>query len=49
VDKVQKTKEKIEQPLKSDNFLKPNGKINISLVAKSMNMNRKTIAKYINN
>ncbi len=43
---IQKTKEKIEQFLKSGDFLKANGKVNISLLARSLNMNRKTVAKY---
>lgn len=46
-NQAQKTKERIDQLLKSDNFLKPNGKVNISLLARYMNMNRKTVAKYM--
>ena len=46
-NQAKKTKERINQLLKSGDFLKPNGKVNISLLARSMRMNRKTVAKYI--
>ena len=41
------TKEKIDALLKKKNFIKANGKVNISLLAKAMNMTRKTISKYL--
>ena len=42
-----KTKERIQKLLKTGEFTKPNGKVNLSLLAKAMSMNRKTVAKYI--
>jgi len=45
--RVKQTKEKVQQLLKSDDFIKPNGKVNLSLLAKAMNMTRKTVAKYV--
>ncbi len=42
-----KTKEKAQQLLKSGNFLKPNGKVNLSSLAKAMKMTRQTVAKYV--
>jgi hypothetical protein len=42
-----KTKERIAKLLKSGDYIKPNGKVNLSSLAKTMNMTRKTIAKYI--
>ena len=47
LNQAQKTKEKIAKLLKDDTYLEPNGKINLSSLAKAMNMTRKTIAKYI--
>ena len=46
-NQAKKTKDKVNQLLKTKNFIKPNGKVNLSLLAKAMNMNRKTVAKYI--
>ena len=46
-NQAQKTKDRIEALLKNGDFRKPNGKINISLLAKAMGMNRKTVAKYM--
>ena len=46
-NQAQNTKERIAQLLKSGDFLKPNGKVNLSSLAKAMNMTRQTIAKYI--
>ena len=45
--RVQDTRERVEELLKTQNFIKPNGKVNLSLLAKAMNMTRKTVAKYI--
>ena len=45
--KVKQTKEKVYQLLKSGDFIKPNGKVNLSSLAKAMNMTRKTVAKYV--
>lgn len=45
--RVRKTKERVHQLLKSGDFNKPNGKVNLSSLAKAMNMTRQTIAKYI--
>ena len=45
--RVQDTRERVEELLKTQNFTKPNGKVNLSLLAKAMSMNRKTVAKYI--
>ena len=45
--RVQQTKEKIQQCIKSGDYIKPNGKVNISSLAKALNMTRKTIAKYV--
>ncbi len=47
LNQAQKTKVKVQKLVKSGKFYKPNGKVNISLLAKAMGMNRKTIAKYI--
>ncbi len=47
LNQAQKTKERVQQLLKSGDFIKPNGKVNLSSVAKSMNMTRKTVAKYL--
>lgn len=44
---VSKTKERITDLLKSDGFLKPNGKVNKTSLAKAMNVNRRTLDKYI--
>ena len=46
-NQAQKTKDKINQLLKTQDFTKPNGKVNISLLAKAMGMNRKTVTKYV--
>ncbi len=46
LNQAQKTKEKIDQLLQSGDFIKPNGKVNLSLLAKSMNTTRQTIATY---
>ena len=46
-NQAQETKEKVNQLLKTQDFIKSNGKVNLSLLAKAMNMNRKTVAKYI--
>ena len=45
--RVQQTKEKVQQLLESGDFIKPNGKVNLSLLAKAMNTTRKTVAKYV--
>ncbi|BAF73352.1 hypothetical protein [Sulfurovum sp. NBC37-1] len=45
--RVQQTKERVQQLLKSGDFLKPNGKANLTALAKAMNMTRKTVAKYV--
>ena len=45
--RVKQTKEKVQQLVKSGNFIKPNGKINLSSLAKAMDMTRKTVAKYV--
>lgn len=45
--RVQKTKERVQHFLESGNFTKSNGKVNLSSLAKAMNMNRKTVAKYV--
>lgn len=45
--RVQETKERVQHFLKSGNFTKPNGKVNLSSLAKAMNMTRKTVAKYV--
>lgn len=42
-----KTKEKITELLKSGDFLKPNGRVNKTSLAKAMNVNRRTLDKYI--
>jgi len=47
LNQAQKTKERVQQLLESGNFTKHNGKVNLSLLAKAMNMNRKTVAKYV--
>ena len=47
VQRVQQTKERIDQLLKSGDFIKPNGKVNLSSLAKAMKMNRETVAKYV--
>ena len=47
LNQAQKTKERVQQFLESGDFTKPNGKVNISLLAKEIGMNRKTVAKYI--
>ena len=44
---VSKTKERITELLKSADFLKPNGKVNKTSLAKAMNVNRRTLDKYI--
>ncbi len=44
---VSKTKERITELLKSGDFLKPNGKVNKTSLAKAMNVNRRTLDKYI--
>lgn len=46
-NQAQKSKEKIAQILESENLIKPNGKVNLTALAKAMNMTRKTVAKYI--
>jgi len=45
--RVQQTKEKIDKLLKSRSFIKANGKVNLSSLAKAVNMTRKTVAKYV--
>ena len=47
LNQAQKTKERVQQFLKSGDFIKPNGKVNLSSLAKAMNMTRKTVAKYV--
>ena len=42
-----KTKERITELLKSGDYLKPNGKVNKTSLAKAMNVNRRTLDKYI--
>lgn len=42
-----KTKERITELLKSGDFLKPNGRVNKTSLAKAMNVNRRTLDKYI--
>ena len=44
---VSKTKVRITELLKSGDFLKPNGKVNKTSLAKAMNVNRRTLDKYI--
>ncbi len=44
---AQQTKEKVQQLVKSGDFIKANGKVNLSSLAKAMNMTRKTVAKYV--
>jgi len=46
-NKAAKTQKRVNRFLKNLKYYKPNGKVNISLLAKTMNMTRKTIAKYI--
>ena len=43
----EKTKERIDKLFKDDTYIKPNGKVNLSSLAKAMNMTRQTISKYI--
>jgi hypothetical protein len=43
----EKTKAKIFELLKDDVYFKPNGKVNLTALAKAMNMTRKTVAKYV--
>ncbi len=45
--RVQNTKERIDQLLKDDKYIKPNGKINLTSLAKDVGLTRKTVAKYI--
>ncbi len=45
--RVQNTKERINQLLKDDKYYKPNGKVNISSLAKDIGLTRKTVAKYV--
>lgn len=42
-----KTKERITELLKSGDFLKPNGRVNKTSLAKAINVNRRTLDKYI--
>ncbi|WP_415406978.1 hypothetical protein ACLHDG_00165 [Sulfurovum sp. CS9] len=44
---ISQTKERITELLKSGDFLKPNGKVNKTSLAKAMNVNRRTLDKYI--
>ena len=45
--RVKNTKERVQELLKSGDFIKPNGKVNLSSLAKAMDMTRKTVAKYV--
>ena len=45
--RVKQTKERVQKLLKSGDFIKPNGKVNLTSLAKAMNMTRKTVAKYV--
>ena len=47
LNQAQKTKERVQELLKTGEFYKPNGKPNLSLLAKAMNMTRQSIAKYV--
>ncbi|MEA2091247.1 MAG: hypothetical protein U9O83_02645 [Campylobacterota bacterium] len=46
-NQAEKTKERLQKLLKSGDFIKANGKVNLSLLSKAMNMTRKTVAKYV--
>ena len=46
-NQAQQTKEQVQQLVKSGDFIKPNGKVNLSALAKAMNKTRKTVAKYV--
>lgn len=47
VQRVQKTKERIDQLLQDDTYIKPNGKVNKTLLAEALNMYRRTLDKYL--
>jgi hypothetical protein len=44
---AQKTKERVEELLKDDTYIKPNGKVNKTALAKALDMNRRTLDKYL--
>jgi hypothetical protein len=44
---AQRTEDKIFQALSSDKYFKTNGEVNKTLLSEDLNMNRKTIAKYL--
>ena len=47
LNQAQKTKERIDQLLKNDTYIKPNGKVNKTLLATALNLNRLAIDKYL--
>lgn len=47
LNQAQKTKERVQELLKSGDLIKPNGKVNLSSLAKAMNMTRQAVAKYV--
>jgi len=44
---VKQTKDKIAKCLKSSKFYKPNGKVNLTKIAKTIGVTRQTVAKYV--
>ena len=47
MNQAQKTKKKIDQLLQDDTYIKPNGKVNKTLLATALNLNRRTLDKYL--
>jgi len=47
LNQAKSTKERVQHFLTTGAYTKPNGKVNLTALAKAMNMTRKTIAKYI--
>lgn len=45
--RVQNTQERIDQLLQDDTYIKPNRKVNKTLLAKALNLHRRTLDKYL--